>query len=329
VTWFEATTNGLVYEQIIVSLPDLHPEEVQLLGLYCDCLTELGIGERNYLDVQTWQAAVSGGISASCSVCGEIDNVQHARAFVRIEGSGLERNHAGLAELLKETLQSVRFDETERLQELIAQNRAYREAAVTDHGHMLALAAACAGMSPAGAINDQWNGLMGLRQLKALDEELQEGQKRAEFAVRLAKIHEKIKNSPFQLLVVGEQRELEKYVSQLEVVWRDTPNEHSHRKQLSLQPLSKRMKQGWATSTQVNFCARAYPTVPADHQDAPALTVLGRFLHNGYLHTAIREQGGAYGSGAAYDSNTGAFHFYSYRDPRLDGTLEDFDRSLE
>ena len=56
--------------------------------------------------------------------------------------------------------------------------------------------------------------------------------------------------------------------------------------------------------------------------------MLGRFLQNGYLHRAIREQGGAYGSGAGYDGDTGAFRFYSYRDPRLGETLDDFDASL-
>ena len=52
-------------------------------------------------------------------------------------------------------------------------------------------------------------------------------------------------------------------------------------------------------------------------------------LKNGFLHTAIREQGGAYGGGASQDSSNGAFKFYSYRDPRVAGTLDDFDKSLE
>jgi Zn-dependent M16 (insulinase) family peptidase len=47
------------------------------------------------------------------------------------------------------------------------------------------------------------------------------------------------------------------------------------------------------------------------------------------LHTAIREQGGAYGGGASQDSASSAFKFYSYRDPRVTGTLEDFDRSID
>ena len=51
-------------------------------------------------------------------------------------------------------------------------------------------------------------------------------------------------------------------------------------------------------------------------------------MRNGYLHRAVREQGGAYGGGASQDNQTGAFRFYSYRDPRIAGTLEDFDNSI-
>ena len=84
----------------------------------------------------------------------------------------------------------------------------------------------------------------------------------------------------------------------------------------------------WVTNTQVNFCAKAYPTVPSGHPDAPALSVLAAFLRNGFLHRTIREQGGAYGGGASHDANIAAFRFFSYRDPRLVETLDDFDASI-
>lgn len=57
--------------------------------------------------------------------------------------------------------------------------------------------------------------------------------------------------------------------------------------------------------------------------------VLAGFLRNNFLHRAIREQGGAYGGGASFDNDSGAFRFFSYRDPRLSETLQDFDDSIE
>ncbi|MCK5876657.1 MAG: peptidase M16, partial [Candidatus Marithrix sp.] len=57
--------------------------------------------------------------------------------------------------------------------------------------------------------------------------------------------------------------------------------------------------------------------------------VLANFLRNGYLHRVLREQGGAYGGGADYNGEIGAFRFYTYRDPRIIDTMNDFDTSLE
>jgi len=57
--------------------------------------------------------------------------------------------------------------------------------------------------------------------------------------------------------------------------------------------------------------------------------VLGGFLRNGFLHRAIREQGGAYGGGASQDSANASFRFYSYRDPNHTATLDAFDQSID
>ena len=70
-------------------------------------------------------------------------------------------------------------------------------------------------------------------------------------------------------------------------------------------------KIGWITGAQVCYCAETFPTVDMKHEDAAALTVLGAVLRNGYLHSAIREKGGAYGAGAMQDIKNKVFKFFS------------------
>ena len=72
-----------------------------------------------------------------------------------------------------------------------------------------------------------------------------------------------------------------------------------------------------------------YKRQPVGHPDVAPLTVLGGFLCNGFLHRVIREQGGAYGGGANQDSANACFKFFSYRDPRLSDTLDDFNCSID
>ena len=77
----------------------------------------------------------------------------------------------------------------------------------------------------------------------------------------------------------------------------------------------------YLVDSQVNFCAQAYPTVGYGHKDHVALSLLGIIMRHGYCHRAIREQGGAYGGGATQKALEHAFVFYSYRDPRIEGTF--------
>lgn len=324
---YNAGTNGLVYQQITCKLPELTHQQLQLLSLYGLCLTELGVGDKDYLATQRWQAEVVGAISAFSSIRGTGDDVQKIDAYITLSAKALNRNSKAMNELMQTTLLHARFDELDRLRELIAQNRSRREQSITGHGHSLAMTAACAGMSPAAKVAHELSGLAGIVAVKELDSRLDEGQQLADFAAQLAAIHQLVITAPRQFLVVGEQEHLDSYRSDLHSYWPQEPA-NTNFVPFALAPVSTQVREAWITNTQVNFCAKAYPTVPSEHPDAAALTVLGGFLRNGYLHRAIREQGGAYGGGASQDSNSASFRFYSYRDPRLTETLKDFDDSL-
>lgn len=326
-TTYEAGTNGLIYQQIVMRLPQLPPESHPLLPFYSICLTELGVGDEDYLATQRRQAQVLGSISAYATVRGEIGDVQAINAHLTLSAKALARNQDAMSQMMWDTLQRVRFDELPRIRELIAQTRARREQSITANGHSLAMAAAAAGMSPAAKLSHQLSGLTGIKAIKALDDALGDGGELQAFAARLAGIHQRVLQAPMQFLLVGEQEHLQHCQAQLESRW--LPDSGGAAADLfALDPVSETVNQAWVANTQVNFCARAYPTVPMDHADAAPLSVLGGFLRNGYLHRTIREQGGAYGGGAGQDSNIAAFRFFSYRDPRLQETLDDFDQSL-
>lgn len=324
--WYDQPTNGLAYESVIIPLPELSSDELDLLNLYSDYLTELGAGDKNYLQMQAEQSAVSGGVHASISLRGATNDAQTVKGFLRISASGLVRKHADFAQLIHTHLQNPRFDEHDRLQELIAQSRTSREAAITSHGQSLAMAAAASGISPAAKLGNDWGGLTGIKSLIELDSRCKDPAAILAYADRLASLHEKITQASRSFLVVAEGEHHAAIANDLSNIWSAPHNVAGG--QLIPAFSAQTIKQAWLTSTQVNFCAKAYSTVPSGHPDAVVFAVLGRFLHNGYLHTAIREKGGAYGSGATYDSGSGSFRFYSYRDPRLTETLDDFDRSL-
>jgi hypothetical protein len=326
-TWFARGTNGMVYQTIVVDLPDFEEELLEILPLFSDCLTEVGCGDKDYREIAARQAAVTGGISAGVSLRGNVSDVQTVRSVFNLSGKALVRNQAALAELLQETLEQARFDELPRLRELIAQLRAYSDNKITARGQQLVMAACTSGISPSGNLSHRWYGFVGLQTLRALDDSLEDEDKLKAFATKLERIRDKLLEAPRQLLVVSEAEQRNEIADAFaKLRWRSAySNEQTGFKPSSVKSV---VKEAWSTNTQVNFCAKAYSTVAAEHPDAPTLVVLGNFLQNGYLHTALREQGGAYGGGASYGSDTGTFSFYSHRDPRLIDTLADFDQSL-
>jgi len=327
ITTYGQGTNGIVYQQVIAPLPRLSDEHLQVLPLYTNILTELGLGEGTYLDAQQRQSATVGAINAFTSMRGDVDDEQSVRANFVLSSKALLRNAQAQAQLMHDTLHAVRFDETSRIRDLINQQRARRDQAITGNGHGLAMAAASAGMSPLAQMNHQLSGLAGISSLRALDERLRDPDQLDNFAAQLQDLHQQLKSTPLQFLAIAEDDKVSEVARTAADAWTaDQPVEQPEG--FSLAPVRERRGEIWLTNTQVNFCARAYPTVPVQHPDAAALTVLGGVLRNGFLHRAIREQGGAYGGGASQDSGVAAFRFYSYRDPRLAETLQDFDAAV-
>ncbi len=327
-TWFSAGTNGLVYQQVILDLPQLSEREQALLPLYTYCLTELGCGERDYRANQAYQSQITGGLSAYTSLRGGVDNEQQVASYLVMSGKALSVNSDKLTALMAETLEKARFDEQSRIREIVAQQRARREQGITGSGHALAMMAATAQFAPVARFSHLTRGLEGVRRVKALDKQVQDAGELAVLAGELAALHERIKVAPRRFLLVAEEEHQQAMLEQLTQYWGDLSAAESFAP-LSLPSTREGVKQLWLTSTQVNFCACAFPTVPTGHQDAAALTVLGDFLRNGYLHRAIREKGGAYGAGAGQDNGDAVFRFFSYRDPRVEGTLDDFAKAID
>ncbi len=326
-TTYGQGTNGLVYQQVVAPLPGIAPTDLQLLPLYTQFMTELGLGEDDYLEAQHRQSATVGAINAFTSMRAAVDDEQAVNAHLVLSSKALLRNAGEQARLMRDTLDSVRFDETTRIRELISQQRARREQSITGNGHGLAMAAASAGMSPLSRLNHELSGMAGIRSLRALDDSLQDEQALEQLARQMTGLHEQVLAMPRQLLVVAEDHRTDEVAAIAGKILGagHTQGATGH---FALPPCREKRAELWVTNTQVNFCARAYPTVPVQHPDAAALTVLGGFLRNGFLHRTIREQGGAYGGGASQDSGIAAFRFYSYRDPRLAETLQDFDGAV-
>jgi len=179
---------------------------------------------------------------------------------------------------------------------------------------------AAAQVNNIAATNDITSGLNFITNTSNLSKTINQDNNLEEYINLLSSIKDKIKTSPIYTFTASS---LNQEKTNINFKFESSDNNLEIQNYLDIQnnPV------GWITGAQVCYCAEAFPTVDSFHDDAPALTVLGAVLRNGYLHSAIREKGGAYGAGAMQDSNNKIFKFFSYRDPRCAKTFDDFEKS--
>ncbi len=328
ITAYRIATNGLVYQQVITRIPDLEPERMNLLPLYSRIITEVGSAGRDYLETQLLQHAQTGGLSAFSSIRAESDDPATFQAFFTLGSRTLRSKSTRMLALVKETTQTVRFDELDRIRDLVKRVRVRREANIAGSGHTYAMTAASSCLRVVPWINHQLTGLQAIENLKMLDDSLDERENLIAFAHKLESIREALNASSRQFLLISEEAEMDHLLEDLTSLWHERDmSANTAGPVLQFDP--QVVDRAFITSTPVNYCASVYATVEEDHEDSAALSVLAAVLRNGFLHQAIREQGGAYGGGAAHDTSNGLFRFYSFRDPLLLETYRAFNQSID
>ncbi len=317
---YACAANGVLRARIAYRLPRLTPAELAALPLFCDYVTELGHGSDDYLAVQT-RRALTGSFSVYALVRPDVADAGTLHAWLVVNGKGLARKRDAILGTTAEIIEGARFDESERLRELLQQSRAEEVQGITDRGHRLAVLAAARSLSASAALDELWDGPSSIRRLEAL---AGDAAARETLAGHFAAIRDKLAGAPRELALIGD----EDVLAAVDPVV-PAPRAGGAAEPFVIDTQQAEAAQAWLINAQVNFCAKAYPACAEADADAAALNVLGRYLQDGFLHREIREHGGAYGSGAGYDADSQTFRFFSYRDPRLADTFGDFDRALE
>jgi Zn-dependent M16 (insulinase) family peptidase len=319
---FEQGTNGLSYHQVLLPLPQLTESESLLLPVLLSYLTEMGVAGDDYLATQQKQSLLVGGISAFASVRNTIANPDECIAYWVLSGKALARNHEGFFQLMMDTLLKADLTDASRIKDLLSQSLSRKEQSITGNGHGLAMNIASSGMNAASRLSYLTSGIASLPRLRDMVAASDTPEGIADITAQMTDLYKKINSVTAEHLLISDASNLNDAHKMLDKTW--SIKAVSSQSDFSFEKVSAKVSEAWVVPTQTNFCAKAYPTVGANHEDAAVLSVLAGYLRNGYLHTKIREQGGAYGGGATQDSAAACFKFYSYRDPRFKGTYDDF-----
>ncbi|MGN5764066.1 insulinase family protein [Acinetobacter calcoaceticus] len=325
---YHAGTNGIYYQQVLIQIPD-EIVESPYFNLLSILMGEVGAGEYDYLQFQQLQTAVSGGLGMGASLRSKVDDKDRISAWLTLTTKSLTQKLDAI-QLLKLAFEQLRFDEKDRIIELLQQRKTRWQSRLSGSGHSYAMQAASRQMSALARRDYHNTGLGALNWLSDLVTKIDQDETAYQALIReLQAIHRKLLQAPKQFLVVCEEHQSDRLVEEVQTVWDKLAVDQAPVSLTSVEHVNSSDDEAWLIQANVQFCASAYQAVDVAHPDAAPLMVLAAYLRNGFLHSAIREKGGAYGGGASYDGNACSFRFYSYRDPRLAETFNDFEASVQ
>ncbi|XP_023392743.1 presequence protease, mitochondrial [Pteropus vampyrus] len=326
-------TNGVAYVRAFCSLPALPAELRPYVPLLCRVLTKLGCGVLDYREQAQQIELKTGGITVSPHVLPDSSHLDTYEQGVLFSSFCLDRNLQDMMHLWGEIFNSPRFEEEQYFRVLVKMAAQDLSNGVPDSGHLYASIRASRTLTPAGDLQETFSGM-----------EQVPGGGDAGCSGSVGSPRVALRKAPCRSVTDRHS-------------WGGTA--HPHRTMLTREaPVGTgRLRSACGVTCGSVSCSRErdaphlppqdptfkpcpakthlllpFPvsyvgdcvrTAPYTHPDHASLKILARLMTAKFLHTEIREKGGAYGGGAKL-SHSGVFTFYSYRDPCPAETLQTF-----
>jgi presequence protease len=323
VLYHDLFTNGIVYLDLGFDLHALPKDLLPLTEVFARALLEMGTETEDYVILSQRIGKGTGGISSTAvtaTVIGSRESV--AKLFLR--GKATVQQAAELLNIVKDVLLTAKFDNRERLKQIVLEERAGLESALVPQGHVYVNQRLRSQFSESGWAKEQMSGisyLLALRDLeKAIDKKWPSVLEKLE-TMRVALINRKT------LLVNAtvDEANWSTFKPQLDGFLSTLPSKDPNLSSFNIQPAQ--MKEGLTIPAQVNYVGKGANLYDLGYEyDGSAEVVVG-YLRMAYLWEKIRVQGGAYGAFSVFDDTSGVFTYLSYRDPNVSATIENYDKA--
>lgn len=343
VQYCEQPTNGLVYFRAMCSLNTLPEELKPYVPLFCSVITKMGAGSLDYRQQAQQMELRTGGVSVSTQVIPDSAHMDMYEQGILLSSSCLDRNLPHMFELWADIFNSPHFDDEERLRVLVMMSAQELANGISYSGHMYAMTRAGRHLTPAGDLQETFNGMDQVKFMKRIAEMTD-----LIHVIRtLPRIKKHLLNPDNMRCAINTTpQKMSDADGHLESFIKDVSGNRKERKPVRpniikkpINPLHEsgpsrklisesnflpcQMKTFFPMPFPVNFVSESIRTVPFSHDDFASLCILARMMTAKFLHGEIREKGGAYGGGARMGGG-GLFSFYSYRDPNSVQTLSAF-----
>jgi len=304
-------TNGIVYLNLIFDISDFSLDELRTFSTITGCFGELSTKNYSADELQTEIKSKLGGISARIEYISKKGDLENCSVYAVVKASMLEENAGAALPLVLEILQSTRFDEADKINEIFVQNEYFLKQSLIGGGHSYAMTKALSAFSKEGALKEAVDGesfvgwfseFVGGYTANADDyaKSFAEITRKAFSRGRLfAAYSGELSDENIEKTILAlEDGEIKGGAAEVSFDKNDTPIE---------------------IPASVGFSAMGNNIYALGGEFSGSCSVLSSLMTFSYLWNMVRVQGGAYGTGMGIRAN-GDMFTYSYGDHALENT---------
>lgn len=320
VLFHDLFTNGIVYLDLGFDLHTLPRELLPLTNIFARALLEMGTDREDFVKLSQRIGKSTGGIwGDSISTTAHRSGENVSRLFLR--GKATMARSAELLNILKDVLLTAKFDDRERLKQIVLEEKSGIESALIPSGHIFVNRRVRAQFGGAGWVNDQMSGIGYLFALRSLAKEIDK--KWPSVLARLESMREALVNRKSMIgNVTLDAANWGRFKLQLEDFLSRLPLKDAKLSAFNIKV--QNVREGLTIPAQVNYVGKAVNLHDFGYEYNGSAKVVSGYVHMAYLWEKVRVQGGAYGGFCVFDENSGILSYLSYRDPNLDATLENY-----
>ena len=316
----DVETNGIVY---ITVLFELQPwmQDPAMLSYFANVLGRLDTENYTYADLSSEIDLHTGGISTGLSVSSIYKETDRFNLhFVARVKTTLPKLEKGL-ELVHEILTKTKFDDLDRLKEIVQEYRVGLEQSLMSSGHSFARTRSASYFSRRDKYRELTGGIDHYKWLADLEKNFDnEGE---QFASTLAQFSRLLFSTANGQIFVTLPKEDFESVRPVLTNFESKFLERTRRSGITITPPSRleRANEAVVIPSRVQYVVKSANFRDLGFEHTGQMLVLTNILRTGYLWNNIRVQGGAYGGGFSADMN-GVFSLWSFRDPHLRRTVD-------
>lgn len=315
-------SNGQVYLGVSLDISKVPVEDFPWVDLLVDLSESLGAGNMDWTEATRWREMSAVAASSAVHIMHTVRNQEKFGLEAVFETVGLQRDIPAMCQVMKSMIYDTRLDEHDRIRQVLGNALDQSNQDLSQKGNEWTVLEMSKPLSPVHSFRANAAGRQSHAWLASVCEKLNDPSRENEVFQALERAKQHLAIAPLVIRAACEDPSVP--IAVMQNVFAGRPGWEAPQGSQAMQyEVSAPRDIAFAGKTSVQYMHQVWKAPSMVEENTGHLAVLSQVLSMDYLHSAVRERGGAYGSAAKYDNNA-SFSVMSYRDPRLSGTLSDF-----